>query len=437
MNDPTEAASLTVRVNISRPQPSGSNRLPAWRAVTGRYLARVGHSGTPSPSFEAAGGAAGGEGSAWFAGLRARRPVEATDDPAALEGGGWWAVLVTFEGERRFWRFEQVDAEAQPGRSVPPGGPLVAPSPVGEPGPATEGADGWRGPEPGAWRSSLDRAGYLAGVRQIRDRIQDGDVYQVNLCRVLTAALPDGGRYSDPWLLARRLAAGNPAPYAGVIDVPALGGLPATRLVSASPELYLAREGETITSGPIKGTGATEADLLPKDVAENVMIVDLVRNDLQRVSRPGTVEVPALLTVERHPGLVHLVSTVRGRLRPGAGWADIFAATLPAGSVSGAPKSSALRAISDLEPVARGPYCGAIGFVDADRGRGRLAVGIRTFWWQIDQLAFGTGAGITWDSDPEREWAETELKAARLVGLASSQPGDQVRSRATAASRSR
>ena len=171
------------------------------------------------------------------------------------------------------------------------------------------------------------------------------------------------------------------------------------------------------------------------------MIVDLVRNDLQRVSRSGTVEVSALLEVQQHPGLVHLVSTVQSRLRPDVGWADLFAATLPPGSVSGAPKSTALRAIADLEPVPRGPYCGAIGYVDADRGQARMAVGIRTFWWQDEELCFGTGAGITWGSDPEREWAETELKAARLIGLASDHPvghsPNQVSSRATAASRSR
>jgi para-aminobenzoate synthetase component 1 len=371
-------------------------------------------------------------GSAWFGGLRARGLIEATDDPAALEDGGWWAVLITFEGERRFWRFRQVEA-AQIAAVRASGG-----EPPGErPWPP------WRGPQPDAWRSSLDRDSYLAGVTEIRRRIRDGDVYQVNLCRVLTAPLPKGndggaaGGGDSPWALAERLAGGNPAPYAGVIDVPAAHGLSRTRLVCASPELFLERDGDLVRSDPIKGTGATAADLLPKDDAENVMIVDLVRNDLQRVSRPGSIEVPSLLRLEHHPGLVHLVSTVQGRLRDGANWSDVFAAMLPAGSVSGAPKSSALRAIADLEPVPRGPYCGAIGFVDADRGYARLAVGIRTFWWQDGHLCFGTGAGITWGSDPEREWAETELKAARLVGLASDQPGSQVRSRATAASRSR
>jgi para-aminobenzoate synthetase component 1 len=151
------------------------------------------------------------------------------------------------------------------------------------------------------------------------------------------------------------------------------------------------------------------------------MIVDLVRNDLGRVCATGSVTVPALCAIEAHPGLVHLVSTVRGDLAPEAGWAELLAATFPPGSVTGAPKSSALKIIEALETTPRGPYCGGIGWVDADRGTAELAVGIRTFW--IDRtenaLRFGTGAGITWGSDPEREWAETELKASRLLAVAS------------------
>jgi para-aminobenzoate synthetase component 1 len=267
----------------------------------------------------------------------------------------------------------------------------------------------------------MDRPAYLAGVREIRRRIREGEVYQVNLCRVMSAPVPWD---ADPWALAARLAAGNPAPFAGVVDVPACGALPATRLVSASPELFLSRDGDLVQSSPIKGTAATVAGLLPKDEAENVMIVDLVRNDLQRACRPGTVEVPSLLRVEHHPGLVHLVSTVRGRLAERVGWGTLLDATMPPGSVSGAPKSSALRAIADLEPVPRGPYCGAIGWVDADRRRARLAVGIRTFWVEQGRVCFGTGAGITWDSDPQREWEETRLKAERLVGLAATAASD-------------
>jgi para-aminobenzoate synthetase component 1 len=163
--------------------------------------------------------------------------------------------------------------------------------------------------------------------------------------------------------------------------------------------------------------------MLPKDVAENVMIVDLVRNDLARVCEPGSVSVGALCATEQHPGLSHLVSTVRGVLRPGIGWAALLDAVFPPGSITGAPKSSATRLIAELEPVARGPYCGAIGWVDAERGVGSLAVGIRTFWLtepgtDAATLGFGTGAGITWGSDPAAEWAETELKAARLLEVA-------------------
>jgi para-aminobenzoate synthetase component 1 len=116
---------------------------------------------------------------------------------------------------------------------------------------------------------------------------------------------------------------------------------------------------------------------------------------------------------------VHLVSTVQARLRPGVGWGALLAAAFPPGSVTGAPKSSALRLLAELEPVPRGPYCGAVGWVDADAGTAALAVGIRSFWRSEDALRFGTGAGITWGSDPALEWAETELKASRLVRSAS------------------
>jgi para-aminobenzoate synthetase component 1 len=276
----------------------------------------------------------------------------------------------------------------------------------------------------------MDRATYESGVRAIREHIAAGAVYQVNLCRVLSAPLPGGGRGGrgapgDPYradidALGAVLASGNPAPYAGTIRLPGHG----VEVATASPELFLRRRGSLVESGPIKGTARTADLLLPKDHAENVMIVDLVRNDLGRVCATGSVTVPALCAVEEHPGLVHLVSTVRGELRPGAGWPELFAAAFPAGSVTGAPKSSALRVIQELENAPRGPYCGAVGWVDADRRTAELAVGIRTFW--IDRtgpggpvLRFGTGAGITWGSDPEREWRETELKASRLLAIAS------------------
>jgi len=334
---------------------------------------------------------------AWFGGVLADDLLDASDDLAVLDRGGWWAVVLTFESEVRLWRFGRR-------RHLPL--------------PASD--DPWPGAG-GPWTTSLDAAAYRAGVEQVRSRIREGEVYQANLCRVVSAPEPvhPDGRPGDPWALAAVLAAGNPAPYSGVIDVPAVGAIPEQRLVTASPELFLARDGDLVTSAPIKGTGVSAADLLPKDSAENVMIVDLVRNDLQHVCRPGTVEVRGLLEVQQHPGLVHLVSTVQGRLVDGVGWPQLLAATAPPGSVSGAPKSTALRAIRDLEPVPRGPYCGAVGWVDADARTACLAVGIRTFWWQGGRLCFGTGAGITWGSDPAGEWAETELKADRLLRLAS------------------
>jgi para-aminobenzoate synthetase component 1 len=227
--------------------------------------------------------------------------------------------------------------------------------------------------------------------------------------------LPPG---ADVAALGAALAEGNPAPYAAVVRIPSHD----IHVASASPERFLRRDGDVVESKPIKGTAATADGFLAKDRAENVMIVDLVRNDLGRVCEFGSVEVPSLLAVEDHPGLHHLVSTVTGRLRDGCGWADAIDATFPPGSVTGAPKLAALTAIERLEPVRREVYCGAVGWVDADRRRGDLNVAIRTFWFAEGELRFGTGGGITWDSTPEGEWEETELKARRLVSIASGAP---------------
>jgi para-aminobenzoate synthetase component 1 len=155
-----------------------------------------------------------------------------------------------------------------------------------------------------------------------------------------------------------------------------------------------------------------------KDRAENVMIVDLARNDLGRVCEPGSVRVPELCRLEAHPGLVHLVSTVRGELRPGVGLGGLVRATFPPASITGAPKPRVLQEIEDLEPVRRGVYCGAVGWVDTTRGRADLAVAIRTFVVAGGTTTLGIGAGITADSDPAAEWHETELKAARLLTVA-------------------
>lgn len=269
----------------------------------------------------------------------------------------------------------------------------------------------------------MDEDAYCAGVERIRGAIEAGTVYQANLCRILSASMPDGAA-DDVAGLHRLLERGNPSPHGGFLRLPTHD----VAVVSASPELFLSvrntDEGRVVVSGPIKGTGATAADLTEKDSAENVMIVDLVRNDLSRVCAPGSVTVPALLEVQEHPGLVHLVSRVRGMLRSDVTWSGLFAATFPPGSVTGAPKSSALRVIDECESASRDFYCGAFGWIDADTGEAELAVTIRTFWLRDGVLRFGTGAGITWASDARREWEETELKARRLVEVASgSWPG--------------
>ncbi|MCU0309413.1 MAG: anthranilate synthase component I family protein [Acidimicrobiales bacterium] len=320
--------------------------------------------------------------------------VDVTDDPAALDGAGWWAVVVPFEGPAVLARF----ADRRPLR------------------PSDLRPDRWRGPDPASWRSSIEEADFTAAVNAIRGAIGRGDVYQVNLTRRLRAPLPPGASMFD---LGSALAARHPARHGAVVELPSHG----IRLASASPELFLDRVGDRVRSSPIKGTAASADAFLAKDVAENVMIVDLVRNDLGRVCRPGTVHVPELLGTEAHPGLVHMVSTVEGRLRPDVGWPELLAATFPPGSVTGAPKLAALDHIARLEPCPRGVYCGAVGWVDADRRRGRLNVAIRTFFVDGDDLCFGTGGGITWDSTARGEWAETELKARRLLEVASSPIG--------------
>jgi para-aminobenzoate synthetase component 1 len=330
--------------------------------------------------------------------------VDVQRGPAALEAisaGGFWAVVATFEGEVTAVRFADVTTLDETAGERRPSGPR---------------SPGWPGLT-GAWDSSLDEPAYVAGVRQIQALIAAGTVYQVNLCRVVSHPLEDAADLDQLDLL---LAQGNPAPHACRIRVEAAD----LDIVSASPELFLAQRAGRVVTRPIKGTATTAARMLPKDHAENVMIVDLMRNDISGVCEPGSVAVDELCALEVHPGLVHLVSTVSGRLREDADWAGVLSATLPPGSVSGAPKSSALRTIRALEPVPRGPYCGAIGWIDADRAEAELAVGIRTFWAERDAtgwrwLRFGTGAGITWHSEPDAEWAETELKAARLIDLAS------------------
>ncbi|WP_062073588.1 chorismate-binding protein [Demequina sediminicola] len=351
-------------------------------------------------------------GEAIFRTVRATRPVahiDSLDDAATLANEGFWVVVARFEGGFDAWRMDTVEYRDETHGSLGDGA-------------------AWHGPHPDSWATSLDEAQYIAGVNNVRAHIREGDVYQVNLCRILHAPFhaPKPGAASA---LRRYLQEGNPSRYAASIDISASGSpeRACAWVVSASPELYLSVDGATVNSSPIKGTAAPGADMLPKDEAENVMITDLVRNDLSHVAKPGSVAVTEFLGLHHLPGLQHLQSTVSVELTDELSWAPrmwqaLFDGTFPPGSVSGAPKSSALRIIQREEREDRGPYCGAIGWIDADRRRAELAVGIRTFWWEPDHggtLRFGTGAGITWGSDAQAEWEETELKASRLIALAS------------------
>ena len=318
--------------------------------------------------------------------------LDLTNDPAALESEGWWVVIAPFDAEPTFARF----ARHRPTSGIPRSGTV------------------WRGPDRESWVSSINHEGFARRVDRIRSLIGDGAVYQVNLTRRMSAPLPPD---ASMLALGAALALANPAPYSATIELPGI------RIASASPELFLSRSGAIVRSSPIKGTTAPGVPFKAKDEAENVMIVDLVRNDLGRVCEPGSITVPGLLTAENHPGLTHLVSTVEGSLRPDMGWAELLDSTFPAGSITGAPKIAAMHTIAELEPVPRGMYCGAVGWVDADRCIGELNVAIRTFWVEDDCLCFGTGGAITWDSTAADEWAETELKAAHLISIASNDPG--------------
>jgi para-aminobenzoate synthetase component 1 len=271
--------------------------------------------------------------------------------------------------------------------------------------------------------SGLDRAGYTAGVERIRSAIARGDIYQANLTRRLEA--PFAG---DPWPLYRRIRTGDPALYAAYLDLGTAANGAERAILSASPEPFLAVDPEgRVASDPIKGTRprgvGREADralareLLAsaKDRAENVMIVDVLRNDLGRVCRPGSVRVPRLCRLERTAAVQHLVSTVTGELAPGRDAFHLLAAAFPGGSITGAPKIRAMEILDGMEPVRRGPYTGALGWFGPD-GPMTTSIIIRSFVADGRRLTLHVGGGITWRSDPIAEWEETIAKASGPLG---------------------
>jgi para-aminobenzoate synthetase component 1 len=267
-----------------------------------------------------------------------------------------------------------------------------------------------------ALRSSFTHDDYLAAVARVREYVLAGDIFQANLSQRFEAPLAE-----SPWSLYRRLRHRNASPFAAFLDFPGVA------VLSASPERFLlVRADGTVETRPIKGTrprglgpehdaalglALTES---AKDRAENLMIVDLMRNDLSRVCAPGSVRVPELFALERYATVHHLVSTVVGELAAGADAFDLVRATFPGGSITGAPKVRAMEIIAELEPSERGVYCGSVGYFSVT-GDADTSIAIRTAVALGNRVYFSAGGGIIADSDPEQEYRETLDKARGMI----------------------
>lgn len=290
-------------------------------------------------------------------------------------------------------------------------------------------------PDPGGraqWREETPRAGFETMVARAIDYIRAGDIYQANLSHRMLADLPPG---LTPFDLHRRIRAHNPAPFSALLHCgqgqgqgggQGPGGGPGQAIVSASPERFLRLFPDgRVETRPIKGTrprGATpEADAAmmrdlaasAKDRAENLMIVDLLRNDLSKVTRPGSVRVPQLCGLESFASVHHLVSAVEAELRSGLGPADLLRATFPGGSITGAPKIRAMEIINELEGARRGPYCGSVAWIGFD-GAMDSSIVIRTLVIDGPSVILQAGGGIVADSEPAAEYRETLDKARAL-----------------------
>jgi para-aminobenzoate synthetase component 1 len=266
-------------------------------------------------------------------------------------------------------------------------------------------------------KADVERAPYEGRVRRVIDYILAGDIYQANISQRFNATLPEG---SDPFALYCALRQRNPAPFAAFMrhgDV---------AILSASPERFLKLRNGHVETRPIKGTrprGRTPAEdrelaaelaASEKDRAENLMIVDLLRNDLSRVCRDRSVEVPVLFGLESYATVHHLVSIVTGELNEGRTAIDLLRAAFPGGSITGAPKIRAMEIIAELEPTRRGPYCGSVGYVGFD-GSMDTSIVIRTMAILGRHLTFQAGGGIVADYDPAAQYDETLTKARALI----------------------
>ena len=266
-----------------------------------------------------------------------------------------------------------------------------------------------------ALQSNLTRPEFLAAVERVQRYIRAGDIYQANLSQRLTVPSDFSG-----WEMFQRLSAVSPAPFSAFLDCGEF------QIASSSPEQFLRLSGPHIQTRPIKGTRprdndatrdaqlAYELQTSAKELAELVMITDLLRNDLGKVCEYGSVQVPELARLEKFAQVQHLVSTVEGRLRQDVTHFAAFASCFPGGSITGAPKIRAMEIIDELEPLSRGPYCGAIGYLGFNR-ESQLSITIRTAICKDGVAHFNVGAGIVADSNPEAEYAETLAKAAGFL----------------------
>jgi len=272
-------------------------------------------------------------------------------------------------------------------------------------------AEAGEGGGAGAIFSNLTRSEFVARVERAQEYILSGDIYQVNLSQRLVAPKSGSG-----WDLFQRLSAVSPAPFSAYLECGEF------QIVSSSPELFLRLNGAQIQTRPIKGTRPRSSDVTrdaqftyelqtsAKEMAELVMITDLLRNDLGKVCEFGSVQVPELVRLERYPQVQHLVSTVVGRLRPGVTHFAAFASCFPGGSVTGAPKFRAMEIIDELEPTTRGPYTGALGYLGFNR-ESQLSICIRAAICAEHAAYFQVGAGIVADSVAAAEFEETLAKA--------------------------
>jgi para-aminobenzoate synthetase component I len=346
-----------------------------------------------------------------FDGLRGGRHAVEQDEPVSL---GFYDLVLAFDHLlRRAYVFSsglpEMDDRSRAARAAARIDHLLAL--LEQPGRVATAPPAIRG-----WASNFTPAAYHAAIEDVQAHIFAGDIYQANIAQRFSARLPED---FAPFGFYEKLRAANPAPFAAYLN------LGETVIASSSPELLLRKRGRAIETRPIKGTinrspdpakDARRAQALlksEKDRAENIMIVDLLRNDLSRVSEPKSVEVPVLCGLESYANVHHLVSVVTGELAQDRDIVDLVAATFPGGSVTGAPKRRAMEIIDEIEKVSRGYYCGSILYIGFD-GAMDMNIAIRTAVLKPGHASLHAGGGITSLSDPVAEYAETEIKVKRL-----------------------